>query len=78
MAVTEVQVGRTARVVLNNGTDSQGNPLTVNLTISGLSNTASDWDAAKFINILDALEPCLSKTVSDAQTVVTNSIRVEN
>lgn len=73
MAVTTL-TGRTARAVLDNGTDPNGNQLTVNVAISGISKVASAWDADKFLNIIGALEPCLSKGVVSAETVETLTV----
>lgn len=73
MAVTTLKT-RTARAVVQTGTDSDGNVKTANVPISGLSKTAADWDADKFLNIVGALEPCLRETVVSAETVDTNII----
>lgn len=72
MALEEIAT-RTARVALENGTDSEGNMKYVNQSITGISK--SGWDADKFLNIVGALGPCLSKTIGNAQTVVTSNIR---
>lgn len=71
---TETLSARTARVALDNGTDSEGNPKTVNLTVPGISPRASDWDADKYLAVIAALGPCLSKTIEAAQTVATYTV----
>lgn len=71
---TETLTKRTARVALNNGTDSSGKTLVVYDNVTGLSNTASAWNASKYLAIVGALEPCLNKTVEDIQSTVVYSI----
>lgn len=46
---------------LDNGTDSQGNVKTVNVSIGNMSETNFDDDKA--LAVVSALGPCLSKTV---------------
>lgn len=70
--------GRTARVVVSSGVDSQGNSLTANVSVSGLSSTASAWDADKFLNIVGALEACLKDPVVSAETVETLTVAPNN
>lgn len=74
MAVIQQQKARTARMLLNNGTDVDGNTLTVNAAISNISGDESDWDGDKLMNIVAALEPALSKAVEGVDTVVTYGI----
>lgn len=74
MAVIQQQKARTARMLLNNGTDVDGNTLTVNASISNISGDEADWDGDKLMNIVAALEPALSKAVEGVDTVVTYGI----
>lgn len=78
MAVIQRQKSRTARMLLNNGTDMDGNTLTVNAAISNISSEESAWDAEKFMNIVAALEPVLSKSVEGTDTVVTYSLALQS
>lgn len=71
---TETLTSRTARIALNNGTDSSGNTLVVYDNLSGLSGTASNWDADKYLAIVGALEPCLNKIVETIQTTAVYSV----
>lgn len=64
MATTETTTAHTAYAQLNNGTDTEGNIKTVNVSIGSLS--ASDWNAQKAMNIILAMEGCLTKTVYSA------------
>lgn len=71
---TETLKSRTARMALENGTDSQGDVVLVNLSMPNMSKSASDWNADKLLNIVDALAPCLSKTVNTVESVATYTI----
>lgn len=59
-------------VVLENGTDSEGNLKTVNLSLGALSKDS--WNADKALAIVQALGPCLNKTINNVQEVMTNTI----
>lgn len=48
-------------VRLDNGTDSQGNVKTVNISLGNMSET--NFDSDKALAVVSALGPCLSKTV---------------
>lgn len=71
---TETLSNRTARIGLDNGTDSQGNIKTVNVNIPGISPRQADWDADKYLAVIAALAPCLSKTLERAETVATYTV----
>lgn len=73
MATEELRT-RTARISLENGTDSDGNMKYVKDNLRYLSNNASDWDADKFLNIVAAWSNCVSKTLAGAETVATYSV----
>lgn len=75
MAKEELK-SRTARVQLENGTDAQGNEQYVYVSLSRLSNSASDWDADKFLGIVQALSSCLNPTLASAQTIATYTVSV--
>lgn len=70
---TEIPKTRTARLQLENGTDSEGNKKYVNLSIANIS--ASGWDGDKFLAVVSKLRECLSRTASDAQTTVVYSVK---
>lgn len=61
---------RKVTMKLNNGTDSQGNIKTVNLNLGSLDVGA--WNADKAMAIMDALSPCLSKTIHQRVTTEEN------
>lgn len=75
MAVTEVMDKNVVQVRLNDGLDSHGNVKTVNLNLGSLSGSASDWDAQKAMNIIEALIPCLSKSVDSVYHVQSNLLQ---
>ena len=64
MAVTLTGKRTAVSMKLNNGTDSEGKIKLVSLNLGSL-NTAdfTSEDAQKAQNIINALQPCLSKTV---------------
>lgn len=72
MAVTETMIKNQCNMKLNNGTDASGNVKTLNQSLGTLSDTA--WDATKAMAIVEALTPCLSKSVYEVQHVVTNTL----
>ena len=72
MAVTERMEKNVARMLLNNGTDTQGNVTTVTVNLGTLSDTG--WDAEKAFNIMEAIEACLTKTIYQKQHVLTNRL----
>jgi len=72
MAVTETMIKNQCNMKLNNGTDSEGNVKTVNVSLGTLSD--SGWDAAKAYACANAIEACLSKTIYQVQHVLTNSL----
>lgn len=71
---TEALSNRTARIGLDNGVDAEGNVKTVNVSIPGISARQADWDADKYLAVVAALAPCLSKTVERAETVATYTV----
>lgn len=60
------------RVLLDNGTDAQGNVKTVGISFPALSN--SGYDAAKALAIANALEGCLTKSIYSCEQVNTSSV----
>ena len=60
MAIAIVKSIRVS-ILLDNGTDSQGNVKTVNVQLGNLSETNFDDDKA--LAVVSVLGPCLSKTV---------------
>lgn len=73
MAVSETMIKNVCNMKLNNGTDSEGNVKTVNVSLGTLS--ASAWDAQKAYACASAIEGCLSKTIYQVQHVLTNSLQ---
>lgn len=61
MAVERI-TARTARLLIDDGTDTQGNAKTANVNVTGLS--VSGWDGDKFIAVASALEQCLDSTLN--------------
>ena len=59
-------------VVLDDGTDSQGNQMTVNESFPTLNRT--NYDDDKALTIIGALEPCLSKSVTNIRKTTTASV----
>ncbi|MBQ3402265.1 MAG: hypothetical protein IJG65_02675 [Synergistaceae bacterium] len=70
MATTLTKIS--ARVNLNNGTDSSGNVKTVSLGLGTMSLTG--YDAGKVYAISQLLAPCLTKTVYSVEEVRTSTI----
>ena len=60
MAIATVKSIRVS-ILLDNGTDSQGNVKTVNVQLGNMSETNFDDDKA--LAVVSALAPCLRKTV---------------
>lgn len=73
MAITETMYKNTCRMALNDGTDSEGNVKSVNVSLGTMSD--SGWDASKAYAIADAIESCLTKTVLRLEHVQTNIVR---
>ena len=59
-------------IKLDDGTDSQGNPKTVSVSLGSLSKDS--FDADKALAIVDALEPCLNKSVSSVEKTEVSTI----
>lgn len=70
MATDLTPTKRTATLKLNNGTDSSGNIKTVSLNLGSLD--VANWDADKAMAIMNALAPCLKKTVHQRTTTEEN------
>lgn len=67
-AVTETVTKNSIQVKLNNGTDpSTGQVRTVSGGFPTLSLEPNDYDAQKVMNVIEALSPCLTKTVYSVQ-----------
>lgn len=66
MAVAEVTEKNTVKMMLNNGTDSEGNILTVGVSLGTLGDVDT-WDAEKVLTVTEAIEACLTKTIREVQ-----------
>lgn len=71
MAVTTIKK-RASQIALDNGTDSEGRAKTVNISLAGISKDG--YDADKYLAIVGALEPCLSKTVNSVAIIDTSTV----
>lgn len=60
-------------MLLNNGTDAQGNVKTVKQNIGSLN--AAEWNADKALTIMDKIENILTKTIVTAQVVQTSTLQ---
>lgn len=72
MAVTETPIKNACNLKLNNGTSASGLVQTVNVSLGTLSE---NWDAQKAMNVIEALSLCLSKSVYEAQHVLTTQLQ---
>ena len=59
-------------IILENGTDSEGNLKLVSLSLGTLSKDS--FDADKALGIVRVLGPCLSKTINSVVKVQTSTI----
>lgn len=59
-------------VVVETGTDSEGNLRTANVSLGAL--TKDGWNADKALAIVQALGPCLTYTINNVQEVMTSTI----
>ena len=59
-------------IILENGTDSEGNLKLVNLSLGTLSKDS--FDADKALGIVQVLGPCLSKNINSVVKVQTSTI----
>lgn len=75
MAVETIK-SRAAKVLLEHGTDSQGNIKLVSLSLGTMSKDR--WDADKVLAISAALEPCLNDTLSSTEGTSTFTINPAN
>lgn len=75
MAVVTQLENIAVKMLLNNGTDAQGNTKTVSVNLGSLSTTG--YDATKVLAVVDAVENCLSKTISAVQEVRTSLLSDE-
>lgn len=75
MAVVTQLENIAVKMLLNNGTDAQGNTKTVSVNLGSLSPTG--YDATKVLAVVDAVENCLSKTISAVQEVRTSLLSDE-
>lgn len=62
----------TARLTLENGTDSEGNLKLKNLSLGNMAKDSFDGD--KCLAIVQKLGPCLSLTIHAVETVKTSSL----
>lgn len=77
MAITETMIKNVVQMRLNNGVDTQGRVTTVNQNLGTMSGNASDWDAQKVYNIIEAVSPLLSKSLYEVYHVQTNTLTDE-
>lgn len=59
-------------VMVENGTDAEGNIKLVSFSLGSLSK--DNFDADKALAIVTALRPCLSKTVNSTNKIETSTI----
>lgn len=71
MAVTETVTKEQVTMKLNNGTSASGTLKFVNLSLGNLSAVPSAYDGQKVANLVEAIEPCLTKTVSSTLHIQT-------
>ncbi|MBQ7150920.1 MAG: hypothetical protein IJR94_01545 [Synergistaceae bacterium] len=71
MAVTKTRDSIAVNVVLNNGT-YDGKVKTLSVNLGKLSTT--NYDADKAMDVVELLEPCLSKELYKVQEVDVNSM----
>ncbi len=72
MAVERQYQKGIARMKLNNGTGPDGTVRTVNQSMPALSDTYSaSTDDAKLMAVIEALSPCLTKSVYSVEFVAT-------
>lgn len=76
-SVTETITKNAIQVKLNNGSSASGTVLTVNAGFPTLNTDTTTYDAEKVINIVEALMPCLSKSVYAVQRTATSSLNVD-
>lgn len=72
---SEYNTNNKAYAVVNNGTSSEGTPITVEDSLGTLSTNASTWDVTKASNIATALAPVVGTgTLQQVKRVATFSI----
>ena len=71
MAISSLQK-ISASVRLNNGTDMDGNTITVGMNLGSFSK--DNFDADKLLAIVGLLEPCLSKAVEAVEKIEVSTI----
>lgn len=59
-------------IKLDDGTDTQGNTKTVNVSLGSLNKNT--FDADKVIAVIGALEPCLSKSIAGIEKTEVSSL----
>ena len=72
MAATTELLKVSASVKLDNGTDAQGNPRTVSVSLGSLNKASFDADSV--LEIAGALQPCLNKTITSIEKTEISSI----
>lgn len=78
MAVVATPTKNIVYMVLNNGSDPEtGQITTVKQSLGTLTENMSNYDDAKAMAIMEALSPCLTKTLYSAQRVTTNTLTVQ-
>lgn len=71
MAYIETNTKNACNMLLNMGTDAQGNTTTKSVSLGTLSD---NWDVSKAAACADAIENCLAHTMSSLVHVATNTI----
>ena len=72
VAATETLTAVKGNILLNNGTSSSGNVMTITQSMGSLNKDT--WDVAKMAAILDVLAPLFAKSVYKVQGVKTYDI----
>lgn len=74
MAAQETFTGVKAQMNLNNGVSPSGAVKTIMQSIGTLSSVQSDYDAQKILNIANAMEQCLTKSMYSLSATKTFNI----
>lgn len=72
MATTVIEKKRTARIALDNGTDSDGNQLYKYTSVPYIYTAG--WDADKFMAVASSLGPVLDNETMSCETTTVSSI----
>ena len=72
MAITSTTSKVSVNVKLNNGTNTNGTPKTLTVSLGSLNKDA--FDADKAMAIVELLEPCLEKTINSVEKVEVSTL----